>query len=450
MNIKYSQVLIALILCFSALHSESEYFEHSLPTEDDLVLVEFFDSLNGIIVSEDGQIYYTNSMAKKWSNTDIGLKFNPKKMIFSKSGEAIIIGSNSTILKSFNYGKDWIVISHDEESDVVYNSILTRNANEYYLTTEGTTDIYYSYDGLQNIEKINTSNLDRKFRSYPLVYSKSRNALMFLGSEGYSTEDYVEFYYNLGIYKSQNCDNFIRMNAGVNALSEPVLNRYKANELLEIDDQILKVSDYRINFIDGYYYDYIDYSKSYILESQDSIKKVKKTGEKSFVALLSNGEILKYDSVHYKTFGLITLDYNLDTIINDNNNNFDYDNLNDSLSIIVSKNGKYYLNYNKDKIIIPDDDEQNDEEIVVDIDDIKSYNNFFPNPTNDISTLVFGEKIFVRKVQVFSLKGYLLFENSIMKKTDIIKINLKNLQSSSYHIKIIGERKFIYKNIIKF
>ena len=452
MNTKITHIIIFFLVNIPAIFSQTEYFEYNLPTEEDLALVDFFDYKNGIIVTENGQVFYTNNMAKKWVDADLGIDYKPKKLIYSKSGEAVIIGSKSTILKSYNYGRDWIVLSHDEGSDLVYNFIISRNANDYYLTTEGTKDIYYSYDGLHNIEKVNTMNLHRSFRSYPLVYSYKRSTIILAGLEDYKTDDYVNYYHFFGVFKSNNCNYFNRMYLGVNTPAKPRLNSFDANDLVEIDEQIIKISDYSINFYDHHFYDGPDYYRSFILRSLDSIRKVRKTGDNSFVVLLDSALILNYENVSHSNFGPHLLEYELDTIDINNKDNFDYETINDSLSIIISNNGKYFLSFDKEKTKIPEEEiEEEDRVIKYDINNINTFSNFFPNPTNDIATIVFDEEIYVNTIQVFSIEGYLLFENKVMKKDKLFEVNLKGLQSSTYHIKLIGEKKkFIYKNIIKF
>ncbi len=460
MNIKINILFLFFFVNIFSLISETTYNEYNLPTEENLKLVEFFDKLNGVIVTESGQIYYTNSMAKKWTNVDLKIDYTPEKLIYSESGEAIIIGSDSTVLKSYNYGRDWLILSHDGESDVVFNFVISRNANEYYLTEKGNNNIYYSYDGLNSLTKVNTENINRTFRSYPLVYSKSKNELLFAGIEDYSTENNVEFYHYFGLYVSNNCKQFTKMYAGVNALGKPILNRYKVNDIIEIDDKIIKISDYSINFYEGSYYDYIDYSKGNILESQDSIRKVKKTGKQSLVVLLNNGKILKYSNIYYNTFGLISLDFKLDTVDLQTQKIFDYDKIGESNSIVISNGGNYFLSYDRYKIDIynnndkdttdnsNDSDRKDDDSVGINI--IYTNNDFFPNPTNDVTKIIFENRTFVKAIEVYTFEGRLIIKNDYMKKMNTYQLNLKELQSSKYFIKIITDKGSIYKNIIKF
>ncbi|MER3328086.1 MAG: YCF48-related protein, partial [Candidatus Kapaibacterium sp.] len=199
MSIKGLFLLLFLLLLNLNLHSEDyDFIEYELSTNSNIVEVEFFNKFSGIMVTESAEIFYTTNGGKDWTLSDFKIDFTPKALAYSVSGEAVIIGSKSTIIKSYDYGENWLIMQYDKNSEVILNTIISKTPFEYFITQEGTRNIYYSVDGLQSISLTSLNGESGQYKTYPNLLSRSDEQIYCAGNRAFERTNNGTDYWNEG------------------------------------------------------------------------------------------------------------------------------------------------------------------------------------------------------------------------------------------------------------
>lgn len=470
MNIKSIIILLSLVLLNSNLRSEEiKFVEYELETNSNIVKVEFFNKFSGIMVSESAEIFYTTNGGLNWKESEFKLDFSPKALTYSINGEAIIIGSKSTIIKSYDYGKNWLVMQFDENSEVVLNSIISKTPFEYFVTQEGTRNIYYSIDGLQSIAMTSLNGESNQYKTYPNLLSKSDEQIYCAGNRAFESTNNGTDYWNEGLYKTKYFKTLERLwytsTFRTNYGSPPpnVIETF-----VMIKGAVFKFDGYKLESIQGtdyasgyfnIYYINKNFTKQVICYKEDLLI-IPDT--KGLVTYLSNlqVELSQVFKENYKESKIQVTDTTL----------FDYYQIKDDKAITTSINGKFFMYDNSgvidsliidtlgftsiDTVDIDTIDQDSTDIIVINPKDSTAFANskviVYPNPTSDYFTVEFLEKSNVESIQIYDVKGYRELNFVLNKELDKYKIDLRELQRGTYFIEIITSSGVFHKKIIKF
>ncbi len=465
MSIKGLFILLILLFLNLNLHSEDyDFIKYELSTKSNIVEVEFFNKFSGIMVSESAEIFYTTNGGKDWTLSDFKIDFTPKALAYSVSGEAVIIGSKSTIIKSIDYGKSWLIMQYDKSSEIILNTIISKTPFEYFITQEGTRNIYYSVDGLHSIAKTSLDGESGQYKTYPNILNKYDNQIYGAGNREFERSSDGTDYWNEGLYKTKYFQTLerlwytssIRSNYG-----NPPANIIEA--FVMIKNVVLKFDGYRLkpqngdNFGDGNF--------DIIYQNNNFTSQILSYNDNMFVIPDSKGQITYLTNVIVENTRVRKDSFNEKKVQVTDTTLFDYFQIKDNKAITTSINGKYFMYNNSgvtDSLIIDTlgfnsiDTVDNDSTDII-IDDPKDSTAFsssnvivYPNPTSDYFTIEFLEKTEVESIQIFDVKGYRELNYVLNIELDIYKIDLRELQRGTYYIEIITSRGVFHKKIVKF
>ena len=470
MNIKSFIILLLLVVLNSNLRSEEIKFnEYKLPTNSNIVEVEFFNKFSGIIVSESAEIFYTTNGGLNWKESVFKLDFSPKALVYSVSGEAIIIGSKSTIIKSYDYGKSWLVMQYDNASEVILNTIISKTPFEYFITQEGTRNIYYSVDGLQSISKTSLYGMSGQYKTYPNLLSKSDEQIYCAGNREFEKTNNGTDYWNEGLYKTKYFNMLERLwytSTFRTNYGSPPPNIIET--FVMVKGVVLKYDGYKLESIQG-----TDYASGYFniyYNNKNFTNQVICYKDDLLIIPDSKGVVTLLSNLYVQISQIFKENYNEKKIQVTDTTLFDYYQIKDDKAITTSINGKYFMYDNSgvidslivdtlgftsiDTVDIDTIDHDSTDIIIINPKDSTAFANskviVYPNPTSDYFTVEFLEKSNVASIQIYDVKGYRELNFVLNKELDIYKIDLRGLQRGTYFIEIITSNGVFHKKIIKF
>lgn len=470
MNIKLYIMLLSLFLMNSYLYSEDiEFIEYELPTNNNIVEVEFFNTFSGIMVSESAEIFYTTNGGLNWNESEFKLDFTPKSLIFSGSGEAVIIGTKKTIIKSFDYGKSWLIMQYDKDSEVILNTIISKTPFEYFITQEGTRNIYYSVDGLQSVSITSLNGESGQYKTYPNILNKYDNYIYCAGNREFESSSNGIDYWNEGLNKTKYFHTIERLwytSSIYSKYGSPPANIIES--FVMIKNVILKFDGYRLkpqngdNFGDGNF--------DIIYQNNNFTSQILSYNDNMFIIPDSKGQITYLTNVIVENSRVLKDSFIENKVQVSDTSLFDYYQIKDNKAITTTINGKYFMYDNSgsidslvidtlgfnsiDTLVIDTIDQDSTDIIIKDPKDSTDYTNsnviIYPNPTSDYFTIEFQVKNNVESIQVFDVKGYRELNFVLNKELVEYKIDLCELQRGTYFIKIITSSGVFHKKIIKF
>ncbi len=464
MNIKSNIILLSLVLLNSNLRSEEIKFnEFKLPTNINIVEVEFFNKFTGIMVSESAEIFYTTNGGLNWKKSEFKLDFSPKALTYSVSGEAIIIGSKSTIIKSYDYGKNWLVISYSDTSKVIFNNIVSRSPYELYITQQDSKNIYYSIDGFQSLRLIDLNGENSAFKTYPILFNRNDNRIYCSGDNYYGYKYDKTYYVNQGIFTTINYKNISPTSHYSSSYSTSINPKNNIKELIVINSEVVRFDGHTIKPLHGDDYTSGRYIKYY--SNATSCRRIFVNTKNEFILPDDKGLVTFLKNFDSRSFAFNKATYDESKIQVTDTTLFDYYQIKDDKAITTSINGKYFI-YDIsgviDSLIIDtlgftSIDTVDIDTIDIDIIDTNDSTEFannvisiYPNPTSDYFTVEFQEKSNVESIQVFDVKGYRELNFILNKEIVEYKIDFRELQRGTYFIEIITSSGVFHKKIIKF
>lgn len=439
MSIKfYLIIFLSFISIGNLLSQEIKFDEYELPTSNNLVEVEFFNRNNGIIVSDSAEIFYTTDSGRIWIKSDINLKFSPNSLVFTTNGEAVVIGSNKTIIKSYDYGQNWLVISHSDTSNVIYNYIVSRSPYEIYITQLDSKKIHYSIDGLSSIREIDLSTEGYKIKTYPIMYNKIDNKIYCSGNTYYDFKISNSYYYNQGIFRTQYFDTLFPTYHHTITYSPNSNININVKELAVINSEVVRFDGVSIRPLkggspdgpsDSYYNNAVSCRRIFVTNKNEVIL----PDDNGNITFLNNFNSKKSDTIKVKVSDTLLYDFAL---------------IKDKKMITTSTKGKYYIYDNKDEVknidtnlIVIKDTTKNEKFDLFDI---------YPNPTLDKSSILFDKLTFTLSIELFDLTGYNIYSAKPEKEILFHILDVNNFQSGTYFLKIITNNNTFYRKIVKF
>ncbi|MDA3871743.1 MAG: YCF48-related protein, partial [Candidatus Marinimicrobia bacterium] len=138
----------------------NNWHEISLPLESynsDISDIKFFNSSNGMIVCNNGQIAKTTDGGNNWTEVTSPTTEGLNEIYFVDTNNGYIVGDSKTVLKTTNGGSSWTVAStvsssYDDYLNVYFTDVntgYTTTDNGVYKTTDGGanwTSVFYQYD----------------------------------------------------------------------------------------------------------------------------------------------------------------------------------------------------------------------------------------------------------------------------------------------------------------
>ncbi len=116
----------------------------------------FQDAARGYMVSNDGMVYFTETMGANWQTVaDLG-NFALYDIKFTSSGKAFAVGGGDRIYQSFN-GQDWSHEGLERPSYQITGVWMNDDDNGYICGEHGA--IWRTLDGFRSIELISDTNL---------------------------------------------------------------------------------------------------------------------------------------------------------------------------------------------------------------------------------------------------------------------------------------------------
>ena len=452
MNIKFKYLIIFSLLLTCQLFSQKiEFQEYKLPTENNLQEVEFFNIYNGIIVTDSAEIFYTKNGGKDWQLSDFEIDFLPKALIFTSNGEAIIVGTKFTIIKSYDYGKNWLIINHDQKSLVNLNNVFTRSPYEVYVTQEKSNNLHYSINGLKSIKTVLLGLSNYNFGTFPMVYNKYDDNFYCSGGSSYLRQDDSFKYFSEGVFISKYFDVITPTGTSTALPLRAEGVPYSTSKSLAlVDKNVVRFSGHNLFTINGY-----DYYRGYynnIIELNNEGNKIYVYDDNNVVIPCNNGELILLNDFKFNDYSKAKASFEERRFKVSDTTLFDFHQIKSNKGIVTGMKGKYFI-YDRSNTI---------DTLVVDttnLDDYKpkdtttfSSSNVivYPNPSADYFTIEFLEKTNVESVQVFDVKGYRELNYVLNLELDIYKIDLRELQRGTYYLEIITSSGVFHKKIIKF
>lgn len=453
MNIRTYYIFTVFIFSFFSLTAQKiEFQEYKLPTDNNLIEVEFFNKYNGIIVSDSAEIFYTSDGGRIWIKSKFNLKFEPKSLIFSNNGEAIIIGSNKTIIKSIDYGETWLTISYSDTSKIIYNNIVTRSPYEIYITDVDAKNITYTIDGLQTLNVIDLSKVGSSFRTHPILYNKYDDKIYCAGKSFFDFVSNNNYYTNQGIVVTNYFDTILTTPNYTVSLSQNTGPYDNTIQLFTINTQVLRFDGRTIRPLSGD--DEGSYSVASYYSNDALANRLFVKNDEDIIIADVTGNICFLKGFNTFNLNYVRAEFDFDKVNVTDTILYDYFQIKENKGIVTSVNGKYFM-YDNSGVIdsahtndstdtIPD--LNNDSTDVIKNEDVGIY----PNPTFDKVSMLFDKSIYIQSIELFELTGYSVFFTEPKKELSSYIIDISNLQSGNYFLKIITEERVIYKKIVKF
>ncbi|TNE34998.1 T9SS type A sorting domain-containing protein, partial [bacterium] len=377
--------------------------------------------------------------------------FAPKDLIFTSNGEAIIVGSKNTIIKTYDYGENWLIVSHSDTSNVVINNVVSRSPYEIFMTESNNNKLLYTLDGFKSILEVVVTDI-MYFSSSPITYNKFDDNFYTSGELIVSPASRpVETYnYHYKRFKSKYFNQIYDVGKGytyegsrgnsccgsldylgviqgvVIGVRETELKKFRGEGGPDDAEKMsLYDSDYRISNL-------VTYKNNAIV-----------IDVKGNIAFLTD---MYFDNDFYNQGHFNQLIVNVtDTIL------YDYSQLKDNKGIATSIKGKYFIYDTSGSI----DSLINDSTVTFPIgtkDGLISNNSIevYPNPTTFEFTIVFKAEVMVNSIYLYNLRGAEMLKVTPNQEMDEYTMNIKNLQRAPYFLKIITNKGIYNKKIIKF
>ena len=447
MNIRIQYILILILALSSHLMSQKiEFQEYKLPTENNLQEVEFFNKYNGIIVTDSAEIFFTRNGGKEWTLSEFKLDFSPALLVFTPNGEAIVVGSKFTIIKSYDYGENWLIIKHDIESSISLNNVIFRSPYEIYITQHASNNLHYSSDGLNTINSVGLSSDRNNFDTYPMIFNKYDDNIYCIGYQSYDRDEGNARYYNEGIFRTKYFD--IVSSTSFNTVIYPLVNenppRSYTKGLGILDNSVIRFSGNSLFTLNGED-PYSGRSNSfYYLNNQAN--RIYVYDDKNVVIPCNNGELVLLNDFKFNDYYYVKASFDERRFKVTDTTLFDFYQVKSNKGIVSGMKGKYFI-YDRSNTI---DTLVIDTNIVDKIATKVSKVIVYPNPTSDYFTVEFLEKSNVESIQIYDVKGYRELNFVLNKELDKYKIDLRELQRGTYFIEIITSSGVFHKKIIKF
>ena len=151
------------------------WVELKLPMRLDVMDLSFFDEQNGILLSENGQIFKTINGGISWTSPSYPADLKLNKVLHVDENRLMISGENGLVLRSVNAGQSWTVSNLPTEA--IINKI-------FFVDPE------LGYAVSSNAEIFKTLNTGESWEKYDSGFDVSLNSLYFINDTiGYAVGD---------------------------------------------------------------------------------------------------------------------------------------------------------------------------------------------------------------------------------------------------------------------
>jgi photosystem II stability/assembly factor-like uncharacterized protein len=151
------------------------WVEMKLPARMNVMDISFFDEQNGLLISENGEIFRSANGGESWSVPSYPNNLALNKIVHIDEDRLIISGDNGLMLRSTNGGISWVIINLPSSASIRQVFFVDNNLG-YAVTSEA--EILKTYDKGENWEM------------YPSGFDISLNALHFTDdTTGYAVGD---------------------------------------------------------------------------------------------------------------------------------------------------------------------------------------------------------------------------------------------------------------------
>jgi len=151
------------------------WIEMELPMRMDVLDISFFDGQNGILLSEDGQIFRSTNGGGSWSTPSYPENLTLNRVVHVDENRLIISGEDGLILRSVNGGSSWTVIDVQTEASI----------KKVFFVDE---DLGYAVSS--NSEILKTLNAGESWELHDSGFDVALNSLYFTNdTTGYAVGD---------------------------------------------------------------------------------------------------------------------------------------------------------------------------------------------------------------------------------------------------------------------